>query len=181
MSATPSTPPSVVIVMGVSGSGKTTIAALLAGVLHWELADADAFHPATNIEKMRNGIPLTDEDRSPWLHAISVWIDAVRAARRHGIVACSALKRAYRQILIGDRRDVQLVYLSGNFELIAHRMAMRHEHFMPLALLQSQFDTLEPPGPDEHPLTVSIDASPQEIAAMIVAALRLQGTEQQVT
>ncbi|HSQ03569.1 MAG TPA: gluconokinase, partial [Burkholderiales bacterium] len=120
-------------------------------------------------------------DRSPWLHAIAVWIDTVRAAGRHGIVACSALKRTYRKILIDDRRDVQLVYLSGSFKLIAHRMAMRHEHFMPLALLQSQFDTLEPPGPDEHPLTVSIDASPQEIAAMIVAGLRLQGTEQQVT
>jgi gluconokinase len=175
-STSASKPPSVLIIMGVSGSGKTTIAALLAGLLHWELADADSFHSAANVQKMRSGIPLTDEDRWPWLRAIAAWIDTIRAGGRHGVVACSALKRAYREILIGARPDVRLVYLNGDFELIAHRMAMRHEHFMPLALLQSQFDTLEAPGPDEHPVVVSIDAPPQEIAANIVAALQLHGT-----
>jgi carbohydrate kinase (thermoresistant glucokinase family) len=167
-------PPSVIIIMGVSGSGKTTIAALLAGLLGWELADADSFHSAADVRKMRSGIPLTDEDRRPWLRAIAAWIDAIRAAGRHGVVACSALKRSYREILIGDRPDVRLVYLSGDFELIAHRMAMRHEHFMPLALLRSQFDTLEAPGPEEHPVIVSVDAPPNTITADIVAALGLQ-------
>ncbi len=166
--------PAVIVVMGVSGSGKTTIAALLAGLLHWQFADADSFHPPANVQKMHSGIPLTDEDRWPWLRAIAAWIDAQRSTARHGIVACSALKRSYRNILIDGRQDVALVYLKGEMELIAHRMASRHEHFMPLALLQSQFDTLEEPGPEEHPLVVSIDAAPHDIADSIVAALHLQ-------
>ena len=169
-----SMPPSVIVVMGVSGSGKTTIAALLAGLLHWPLADADSFHPAANVQKMRSGIPLTDDDRWPWLHAIAAWIDGQRATGRHGVVACSALKRSYRDILIDGRQDVPLVYLKGEMDLIAHRMASRHEHFMPVALLQSQFDTLEEPGPDEHPVIVSIDAPPHDIAEHIIAALHLQ-------
>ncbi|HZP85829.1 MAG TPA: gluconokinase [Burkholderiales bacterium] len=163
----------VIVIMGVSGSGKTAIGALLAGMLHWEFADADDFHPESNILKMASGIPLGDEDRWPWLHAIAAWIDAHRAKGTRGVVTCSALKRRYRDILIGDRRDVALVYLQGEKSLIARRMAKRHEHFMPVALLQSQLDTLEEPGLDEHPVVVSIDAPPLAMATEIVRALDL--------
>lgn len=170
--------PSVIVVMGVSGSGKTTIGALLAGLLHWEFADADAFHPAANVQKMAGGIPLSDEDRRPWLRTIAAWIDERRSVGRHAVVTCSALKRSYRAIIIDGRKDIALVYLKGEKSLIAHRMACRHEHFMPVALLQSQFDTLEEPGPDEHPLIVSIDARPHEIAEQIIAALHLKTAEE---
>jgi carbohydrate kinase (thermoresistant glucokinase family) len=163
--------PAILVVMGVSGSGKTTIAVLLAELLHWELADADSFHSAANVRKMHSGIPLTDEDRWPWLHAIAAWIDETRRAGRRGIVTCSALKRSYRKILIDDRQDVRLVYLKGDAELIGRRMAKRHGHFMSSALLQSQFDTLEEPGPDENPITVSVAAEPHAIAARILAEL----------
>jgi gluconokinase len=165
-------PPSVVIVMGVSGSGKTTVGTLLAASLHWEFEDADWFHPAANVDKMQKGVPLTDEDRAPWLRAIAAWIDQTRRAGGHGVVACSALKRRYRELLIGDRPDVRLVYLEGDATLIARRIATRHEHFMPGSLLASQFDALEPPGPDENPITVSIDLPPREIVARIVAELK---------
>jgi gluconokinase len=167
-------PPAVIVVMGVSGSGKTTIANELARQLGWEFEDADWFHPAANVEKMHRGIPLTDEDRRPWLNAIARWIDETRGAGRHGIVTCSALKRRYRAILIGDRPDVRLIYLKGDASLIARRIATRHEHFMPASLLASQFEALEEPGPDEHPVTVSIAPGPREIVAQIVAALGLQ-------
>ena len=163
--------PAVLVVMGVSGSGKTTIAVLLAELLDWELADADSFHSAANVRKMRSGIPLTDEDRWPWLHAIAAWIDETRRAGRRGVVTCSALKRSYRKILINGRQDVRLVYLKGDAELIGRRMARRHGHFMPSTLLQSQFDTLEEPGPDENPITVSVAAEPKTIAARILAEL----------
>jgi carbohydrate kinase (thermoresistant glucokinase family) len=164
----------VLVVMGVSSSGKTTVATELSRRLHWELADADTFHSAANVHKMASGIPLTDEDRWPWLAAIAAWIDGVRAAGRRGIIACSALKRSYRDLLIGDRSDVRLVYLKGDFDLVARRMKQRHGHYMPAELLQSQFDTLEEPTQDEHPIVVSIDADPSSIAAEIVAQLRLR-------
>lgn len=164
--------PAVVVVMGVSGSGKTTIAALLARLLRWELADADDFHSPASLQKMRNGMPLTDEDRLPWLYAIAAWIDAVRHAERRGIVTCSALKRSYRRILIGERPDVRLVYLKGDMQLISQRVSKRRGHFMPAALLQSQFDTLEEPGPEENPIIVSVAAQPAQIAERIRAELR---------
>ena len=164
---------SVVLLMGVAGSGKTTIGALLAGMLHWEFADADDFHPPSNVQKMASGVPLTDEDRWPWLRAIAAWIDAHRGAGTHAVVTCSALKRRYRDVIVGDRRDVALVYLKGSKALIEQRMAMRHEHFMPAALLQSQFDTLEEPAPEEHALVVSVDDKPTAIASNIAAALHL--------
>jgi carbohydrate kinase (thermoresistant glucokinase family) len=132
--------PAVIVIMGVSGSGKTTIANELARQLGWEFQDADWFHPPANVEKMHSGVPLTDEDRSPWLRAIARWIDETRGAGRHGVVTCSALKRRYRAVLIGDRADVRLVYLKGDASLIARRIATRHEHFMPASLLASQFD-----------------------------------------
>ncbi len=175
MTATESRPaqdaPAVLIVMGVSGSGKSTIGALLASRLGWVFADADQFHPPANIEKMSKGIPLTDEDRWPWLEAMAAWIDETRHAKGHGVIACSALKRSYRDVLIGDRRDVRLVYLKGEEALIAGRMAERHGHFMPGSLLQSQFKTLEEPGADENPIVVSIEPPLNEIVDSILSAM----------
>src|SRR6185295_1100941 len=112
----------------------------------WEFEDADGFHPAANIEKMHRGVPLTDEDRGPWLQAIAAWIDQTRRARRHGVVACSALKRRYRDVLVGERRDVRLVYLKGEEALIARRIAARHGHFMPATLLHSSSRRWRNPG-----------------------------------
>jgi gluconokinase len=163
--------PSILVVMGVSGSGKTTVGTLLAETLQWEFGDADKFHPRANVAKMKEGIPLTDDDRWPWLHAIAAWIDKTRAAGACGVVGCSALKRRYRDILIGARTDVRLVYLKGSEQLIARRMAARHGHFMPPSLLASQFAALEEPGPDERPITVSIEPQPREIVAQILSLL----------
>lgn len=167
----PSQQPAVLVVMGVSGSGKSTIAAALAVRLHWTYEDGDWFHPPANVEKMHAGHPLTDDDRGPWLAAIAAWIDSTRAAGGHAVIACSALKRAYRNVLVGDRPDVRIVYLKGDHDLIARRMSVRHGHFMPVALLDSQFATLEEPGPDENPIVVSIDAHPRDIVEAIVAQL----------
>lgn len=163
--------PSVLIMMGVSGSGKSTVGTLLAKTLQWEFGDADSFHPPANVEKMRKGIPLTDDDRWPWLRAIAAWIDKKRAAGACWVVGCSALKRRYRDILIGERTDVRLVYLKGSEDLIARRMATRRGHFMPPSLLSSQFAALEEPGPDERPITVSIEPQPHEIVAQILSLL----------
>jgi gluconokinase len=163
----------VMIVMGVSGSGKSTIGALLARRLHWEFEDADWLHPASNVDKMHNGIPLTDEDRQPWLEAVAAWIDKTRRSGGHAVVACSALKRRYRIILIGDRADVRLVYLKGDETLIARRIATRHEHFMPRSLLHSQFEALEEPGPDEAAIIASVEPEPHEIATRILSALNM--------
>jgi carbohydrate kinase (thermoresistant glucokinase family) len=165
--------PAIVILMGVSGSGKSTVGALLALRLHWDFEDGDWFHPAGNVEKMHKGIPLTDDDRRPWLHAIADWIDRTRRSGGHSVLACSALKRRYRDVLIGDRRDVRLVHLKGEEALIARRIATRHEHFMPPALLHSQFEALEEPGPDERPIIASIEPAPREIVARIVSSLSL--------
>jgi gluconokinase len=166
--------PSVLVVMGVSGSGKSTIGTQLALQLRWDYEDGDWFHPARNIDKMRAGIPLTDEDRAPWLIAIADFIDQARHAGNRTVIACSALKRRYRAVIIGNRPDVRLIYLKGDMELIARRIATRHEHFMPASLLQSQFDALEEPGPDENPIVVSIAPHPREIVANILEALQTQ-------
>src|SRR6516225_247216 len=169
--ASPAKRPSVVGVMGVSGCGKTTIAGMLAHRLNWIFEEGDWLHPPSNVEKMHAGVPLTDEDRWSWLHGIAAWIDATRRVGNHGTVACSALKRAYRDILVGERPDVRIVYLKGERDLIARRMAARDGHFMPPALLDSQFATLEEPRPDEHPIVVSIVPHPRQIVEEIVKRL----------
>ena len=161
----------ILVVMGVSGSGKTTVAAMLAGALGVDFLEGDALHPRTNVEKMKSGTPLTDADRLPWLQAIARRIDEWRARGEAGVVTCSALKRAYRDILIGDRPDVRLVYLAGSHELIHRRMAARHAHFMPLGLLDSQFATLQAPAADERPIVVDVGGGPGEIVAEIIRQL----------
>lgn len=161
----------VLVIMGVSGCGKTTIAQLLSRRLGWDYRDGDEFHPQANVDKMRSGIPLTDDDRWPWLRAIAAWIDGKRRAGENGIVTCSALKKSYRDILIGPRETVGLIYLKGDEDLIARRLARRKDHFMPKGLLHSQFQTLEEPGPDEQPITVSIEPTPEEIVAAITREL----------
>ena len=166
--------PSVLVVMGVSGSGKSTIGTQLALALRWDFEDGDWFHPARNIDKMHAGIPLTDEDRAPWLIAIADFIDQARLAGSRVVIACSALKRRYRAVIIGNRPDVRLVYLKGDIELIARRMTMRHEHFMPASLLESQFEALEEPGADEHPIVASIAPRPREIVSQILADLQAE-------
>ena len=166
--------PSVLVVMGVSGSGKSTIGSQLALALRWDFEDGDWFHPARNIDKMHAGIPLTDEDRAPWLIAIADFVDEARLARAHVVIACSALKRRYRAVIIGNRPDVRLVYLKGDLDLISRRVATRHEHFMPASLLKSQFEALEEPGLDENPVVVSIAPRPREIVAQILADLQAE-------
>jgi gluconokinase len=165
------TEPVIAVVMGVSGSGKTTVSALLAAALGCQFQEGDDLHPAENVEKMHGGTPLTDADRMPWLHKIAEEIDTWRAHGESGVLTCSALKRSYRDIIIGGRPDVTLVYLKGSYELIRRRMAARHEHFMPVALLDSQFATLEEPTPAEHPIVVDVGSRLAEIAAEIVHQL----------
>jgi carbohydrate kinase (thermoresistant glucokinase family) len=161
----------IVVVMGVSGSGKTTVARGLARKRGWTLLEGDQFHPPANIAKMKAGTPLTDEDRWPWLRAIAAKEDELLAGGQSAVVACSALKRAYRDILIADRPDTVLVYLRGSKDLIAERMKARKDHFMPPALLDSQFATLEEPGPDEHPIVVDIDGSVESVTQEAIRQL----------
>ena len=171
--AHPVTRPVIVVMMGVSGSGKSTIAALLATALGCQFQEGDNLHPQENVEKMRGGIPLTDADRMPWLCKIAAEIDRWRARGGCGVLTCSALKRSYRDIIVGDRRDVVLVFLKGSPDLIRRRMIARHGHFMPVALVDSQFATLEEPTPDERPIIVGIEKRPADIAHEIVC--RLEG------
>ena len=161
--------PCALVVMGVSGSGKSTIADRLAARLGWRYEDGDKFHPPSNVAKMSAGHPLTDEDRWPWLRAIADEIDRVCEAGQRAVIACSALKRAYREILVHGRNDVRIVFLNGTQDLIAERTG----HFMPPGLLTSQFRTLEPPQLNERPITVSIDDSVEAIVDDIVRQLKL--------
>jgi gluconokinase len=162
----------IVVVMGVSGSGKTTVAAGIARAEGWTLLEGDSFHPPANIAKMHAGTPLTDEDRWPWLRAIAAREDELLAAGQSAVVACSALKRSYRDILIGERGGTILMYLRGSQALIAERMKARKGHFMPPALLDSQFATLEAPGPDERAIVVDIGGSAEMIVADAVRLLQ---------
>jgi gluconokinase len=161
-----------VVVMGVSGAGKSTVGKLIAADLRCDFRDADSFHPPANIAKMSRGEALTDEDRWPWLRAIAEWIGERRAAGETGVVTCSALKRAYRDIVTHRQSaDVRLVYLKGDFDLIAARLKARKGHFMPPELLRSQFEALQEPGADERAITVPIDATPGEIARHVMKEL----------
>jgi len=165
--------PCALIVMGVSGSGKSTIGEKLAQRLGWAYEDGDRFHPKSNVAKMSAGQPLTDEDRWPWLRAIADEIDRVCGSGGHLVIGCSALRRAYRDILVHGRSDVRFVYLQGSQPLIASRLAQRKGHFMPPELLASQFRTLEPPGADENPVTVPIEASVDATIDDIVHQLKI--------
>lgn len=162
----------ILLLMGVSGSGKSTVGELLASRLSWPYADADSFHSAANVAKMAAGHPLNDEDRKPWLEAIRAWIDARVARRESAVVSCSALKRSYRDVL--RRAEVTTVYLRGSREQIEPRLAARTGHYFKPDMLASQFASLEEPAPDEHVLTVPIGGSPAEIVDAIVAATGAQ-------
>ena len=162
------------VVMGVSGSGKTTVAELLAKKLGWPFMEGDRLHPPANVEKMRQGIPLTDADRGPWLDRIGEELKSWAAEGKSGVLTCSALKRAYRDRIRSARADVRFVYVKGTETLIEARVAARHHEYMPASLLRSQFDTLEEPTPDE-PGVVTVDAggSADEEVATVIAALNL--------
>lgn len=165
--------PVVIVLMGVSGSGKSTVGKELASFTGWPFRDADSFHPPANIEKMRKSIPLTDEDRWPWLDAVATWIDERLARSEPGIVSCSALKRSYRNRIGAKRDGVRLVYLLGSQEMIASRLAARTDHFMPASLLASQFAALEEPGPEEKALVVGIAMPPAFMARSIADKLNV--------
>lgn len=164
------------VFMGVSGSGKSTVAVEVARRLSLPFAEADAFHPPANIEKMSDGVPLTDTDRSPWLHALADWIGEREGAGEHSAMACSALRRDYRDILRTGAPDVRFVHLHGSVELIAARLRERSGHFMPPDLLASQAATLEPLAADEAGVVLDVDATPAELidraTAELSAALR---------
>jgi gluconokinase len=161
----------IVIVAGVAGSGKTTVGALLAGRLHWQFADADTFHPEANVAKMRAGVPLTDADREPWLHAITDWMDERIAAGQSVVVTCSALKRAYRDRLLTGRPAATMVFLQVSREVLERRLLSRPGHFFPEKLLDSQLAALEPPAPGERVQTVLVGGDAAQTAAQITAML----------
>jgi gluconokinase len=159
------------LVMGVSGAGKTAVGAALAARLGYAFLDSDDLHPAANIAKMRAGEPLGDADRAPWLAAIGRWVDAREAEGTPAVVACSALKRRYRDALRHSRPSPRLIFLSGAAATIAARLALRGSHFWPASLLQSQFDHLERPAADEAPIIVDIGAPVPDIVNEIIAKL----------
>jgi gluconokinase len=164
----------IIIVFGVSGAGKTTVGKLLAQDLGWRFVEADDFHPAANIEKMRSGHALTDEDRWPWLERLRQQIEQSVTPGENGVLACSALKRAYRNRLrVSD--EVQFVFLSGDYALIEKQLRRRHRHFMNPDLLQGQFDDLEQPQPEENVLTIKLGGKPEEIVDRIKTKLILKG------
>ena len=166
----------ILVVSGVSGSGKTTVGALVAGRLGWRFADADDFHPAANVAKMRAGIPLTDADRLPWLRAVAAWMDDRIADGESAVVACSMLKRSYRDLLRDGRRDsVLMVFLDVPREELERRLTSRHRHFFPERLLASQLSTLERPTPDEGVLTVPVTGDVDETADRVLATVKASG------
>ena len=169
--------PSVLVVMGVSGTGKSTVAGLLAGRLGWELAEGDDLHPPANVAKMASGEPLNDEDRWPWLDKVAACIKARVRSGKSGVITCSALKRRYRDRLRGT--GVMFVHLHGDKELIAARMAARLDHFMPPGLLDSQFEALEPIDSDENAIVLNLiaDKTPQEEADEIIRRIGLRGED----
>jgi gluconokinase len=165
----------IVIIFGVSGAGKTTVGKLLAGELGWNFIEADDFHTAANIQKMRSGHPLTDEDRWPWLERLRKQIEQELATGENAVLACSALKRAYRDRLRVSEA-VKFVFLHGDYALVEKQLRSRHGHFMNAALLQSQFDDLQDPQQDENVLAIELGQTPEKIVARIKAKLNLTGS-----
>lgn len=165
-------PVQVVVVMGVSGSGKTSIGKALASALGWEFAEGDAFHSEANVAKMASGTPLTDDDRWPWLDRIAAWIKEETAAGRSAVVACSALKRRYRDRLRLAWPGLRVVYLHGDRAVLEARLGARQSHFFPKRLLDSQLADLEPPAADEQPVLVDVTSSVDVIVSTAVAALK---------
>lgn len=159
----------VLVVMGVSGSGKTTVARMIAARRGWSSAEGDDFHPQANVDKMAAGHPLGDADRWPWLERVAAWIDGRIAVGGDGVVACSALQRAYRDVL--RRPEVVFVHLTGGRAVLAERLRARHGHFMPAALLDSQLAALESLGPDEAGVTVDATRTPSEIVDEVLRVL----------
>ncbi|RDH99388.1 gluconokinase/shikimate kinase [Curtobacterium sp. AG1037] len=161
----------VLVVMGVSGSGKSTVAAMVARRLGWDFAEGDEMHPQANVDKMQAGTPLTDEDRWPWLDVVAGWIRTHLDDGRPGVVTCSALKRSYRDVLRAP--GVVFVHVAGDGALIADRMSARSGHFMPTSLLASQLATLELPQADEAHVTIAADRTPEEESAEVLERLGL--------
>ncbi|MDN7696774.1 gluconokinase [Burkholderia cenocepacia] len=162
----------ILIAMGVSGAGKSLIGEMLAERLSCSYIDGDAFHSAANKEKMHHGIPLTDEDRWPWLRTIRAAIEEKQRAGETAVFTCSSLKRSYREVLRGTDTDVRFVYLKGSFEVLQERLKSRTGHFFDPSLLKSQLDTLEEPGPDEA-IEVSIELTPEQIVDQVMLKIGL--------
>lgn len=161
------------VFMGVSGCGKTTVATVLAGRLGWPFKEGDALHPQSNIAKMAAGLPLTDDDRAPWLDEVAGWIEQRLESGENGLITCSALKRSYRDVINRRGSGVVFVFLSGSKDAIAGRLALRHGHFMPSSLLESQFADLEEPASDEPVIQIDVGPRPEMIAQRIVEELGL--------
>lgn len=170
MSLTPNRTPAALVLMGVTGSGKTTVGQILARELDWPFHDADDFHPQVNVDKMARGIPLSDADRGPWLEILARHLTRLLDSGQSSILACSALKEAYRRVLAGQRDDVRFVHLNGTEDLISARIAARQHRYMPASLLRSQFEALETP---HEALVVDIGPSPQDVARAIREGLGL--------
>lgn len=177
--AVPVEPPVVLVMMGVSGCGKSTVAGLLAGRLDWALEEGDDLHPQANKDKMAAGHPLTDDDRWPWLEKIAEWAEEQLGAGQSGLITCSALKRSYRDLI--DRRGsgVVFVYLAGSRKVISTRLVARQGHYMPSSLLDSQFADLQEPGPDEPAVRIDVGPSARVIAQNVLDALGLPGARKQ--
>jgi gluconokinase len=163
----------IVLVGGVSGSGKTTIGQLLADRLHWPFIDADVFHPSANIAKMRSGIPLTDADRAPWLAGITAWVDERIAAGESAVAGCSALKQSYRDELLNGRPTARLAFLVISYDLAHTRCSVRHSHFFSANLVESQFAELEPPKESPQVILLDADQGPDRLVAEITDRLGL--------
>jgi gluconokinase len=166
--------PIVLVLMGVSGCGKSTVAAILAGHLGWPFEEGDELHPPSNVEKMKAGHPLTDEDRAPWLEKIADWVNERTDAGESGVITCSSLKRSYRNVINRRGSGVMFVYLAASRETIAARLAARLGHFMPPSLLESQFADLEEPTADEPAIRVDVGPAPSVIAQTVLDTLGLK-------
>jgi gluconokinase len=168
-------PATVLVLMGVSGAGKTTLGKAVAAQLGWPFQEGDAFHPPANIAKMASGHPLNDADRAAWLARVEAWVASQLAAGRSGVIACSALKQAYRDAIVAGRDDVILGFLNGSAALIADRLKRRRGHFMPASLLGSQLADLQPPTAQEHPIVIDIARPIAAQVDQVVAALAERG------